>query len=318
MTDVSIVIAAWKAEGFIAQAIADALAQQGVTLEVVVVDDASPDGTETVVKSILDPRVRYIRLPQNGGPGAARNAGFDAAVGEWLMVLDADDRIEPDRAASLIGAARAEGADIVADNFQIVAADTDAPPRLHIDEVLDGSTEQVSLEVYVRENHLFGRRPPYGYLKPLFRRAFLKSYGLDYDTGLRVGEDYDLVARMLVLGASFVRQRSAGYTYVTHAGSISHRLSAANAWAMVAAEERFQAAAPNPNPGLRALLARRLAGLKDGAAFSDMVEAVKGRDLGRLAKALASRPQAARHFAMPIAARVEKLQARLQGPATSR
>lgn len=318
MTDVSIVIAAWNAEGFIAQAIADALAQTGVSLEVVVADDASTDDTAGVVASIGDPRVRYMRLPQNGGPAAARNAGFAASRGEWLMVLDADDRIAPGRAAELVALARTRKADIVADNFQVIAQETDAPPRLHLQEALDGSSEEVSLEKYVIENQLFGKRPGYGYLKPLFRRGFLETHGLSYDTGLRIGEDYDLVARMLALGARFVRHRSAGYTYVTRAGSISHRLSAANAWAMVAAEERFQAAIPAPAPNLRILLARRLAALRDGAAFSDMVEAVKGRDIGRLAGALIRRPQAARHFAMPIAARVERLQARLGGSAARR
>jgi succinoglycan biosynthesis protein ExoO len=317
MTDVSIVIAAWNAEGFIAQAIADALAQAGVSLEVIVADDASPDATGAVVSAIGDPRVRYLRLPRNGGPAAARNAAFAAASGEWLMVLDADDRISPDRAATLLAAARKARADIVADNFQVVASETATAPRLHIEEALDGSAEAVSLQKYVLENELFGKRPPYGYLKPVFRRGFLRAHDLAYDEALRVGEDYDLVARALALGARFVRHRSAGYTYVTREGSISHRLSAANAWAMVAAEERFQREAAVPET-LQPLLADRLSGLKDGAAFSDMVEALKRRDLGAFAGALARRPRAARHFAMPISARIERLGVRLRGSANGR
>lgn len=307
MTDVSIIIAAWNAERFIADALADALAQTGVSLEVIVADDASTDGTAQAVAAVADPRVRYVRLPNNQGPGGARNAAFEVAQGEWLLVFDADDRMAPDRAATLLASARREQADIVADNFQVIAADGNVPPRLHFDEALDGSVEDVSLELYIRENELFQKRPLYGYLKPLFRRAFLAEHGLAYDPGLRIGEDYDLVAQALARGARFVRHRSAGYTYVTHSGSISHRLNAANAWAMVEAEDRFQREAPGISPALRPMLDRRLRGLKDAAVFAEMVEALKTRKLGRFASSLMARPRAARHFSMPIMVRLERL-----------
>jgi succinoglycan biosynthesis protein ExoO len=303
MPDVSIVIAAWNAEGFIAQAVSDALAQQGVSLEVIVADDASTDGTRSA--AVSDERVRYVRLPRNGGPAAARNAGFAAARGEWLMVLDADDRMDPGRAAALVGLARTEKADIVADNFRVIAQDGSAP-RLHIAEPLDGSFETIDLAMFIRENQLFQTRPGYGYLKPAFRREFLVAHGLAYDPALRIGEDYDLVARALAAGARYVRHRSAGYAYVTRAGSISHRLGAADAWAMVAAEERFQADAPVQGREMRGLLRRRLAGLRDGAAFCDMVEAIKARRPGAFLSALARRPLAARHFKMPIMARLRR------------
>lgn len=308
MIDVSIIIAAWNAEPFIAQALSDALAQRGVSLEIVVADDASTDGTAAVVAGVKDPRVRYVRLPRNQGPGGARNAAFAAAKGEWLMVLDADDRIEPDRAATLIAVARAEQADIVADNFKVMAQDGGLATRLHIPEDLNGSVETVSLETYVRENQLYQKRPVYGYLKPLFRREFLADHGLAYQPALRVGEDYDLVAQALARRARFVRHRSAGYTYVTRKGSISHRLSAADAWAMVRAEERFQKEAPGlEGAELRRLLDERLRALRDGAAFADMVDAVKGRRPGAFATALARRPLAARHFSMPIVVRLQRL-----------
>lgn len=307
MTDVSIIVAAWNAEGFIAQALEDALAQRGVSLEVIVADDASTDGTGAAVAAVGDPRVRYIRLPHNQGPAGARNAAFKAARGEWLMVLDADDRITPDRAAVLIDVGRHERAEIVADNFHILAQEGGAALRLHIPEALDASLEEVTLETFVRENQLYQKRPVYGYLKPLFRRDFLVRHELSYAPDLRVGEDYDLVARALALGARFVRHRSAGYTYVTRKGSISHRLSAVDAWAMVAAEERFQAQAPEFAPPMRRLLDARLRALRDAAAFADMVEALKARRPAAFSNALVRRPLAARHFSMPIAVRLQRL-----------
>lgn len=307
MIDVSIIIAAWNAERFIGQALADALAQTGASIEVIVADDASTDGTGQAVAAIDDERVRYVRLPNNQGPGGARNAAFKIARGDWLMVFDADDRMAPDRAAALLAVGRREQADIVADNFQVIAFEGNVPPRLHFDEALDGSVEEVSLELYIRENELFQKRPLYGYLKPLFRRAFIADHGLAYDPSLRIGEDYDLVAQALARGARFIRSRSAGYTYVTHSGSISHRLNSANAWAMAEAEARFQREAPGIAPALRPLLDHRLRGLKDAAAFAEMVEALKARKLGRFASRLVARPRAARHFSMPIMVRIERL-----------
>ena len=77
--DVSIVIAAWNAQDFILTAINSALAQKGVSVEVLVVDDASSDSTCAVVESVKDLRVKLLRSEKNGGPGAARNIGFAAA-----------------------------------------------------------------------------------------------------------------------------------------------------------------------------------------------------------------------------------------------
>ena len=79
--DVSFVIAAYNAEATLGRAIDSALAQEGVAVEVIVVDDCSSDATLDVARSYADPRVRVVALQLNRGPGGARNAGLDAARG---------------------------------------------------------------------------------------------------------------------------------------------------------------------------------------------------------------------------------------------
>lgn len=64
-------------------------------LEIIVVDDSSSDNTETVVKSIQDPRVTYLRHSKNRGGAAARNTGIDAANGDFIAFLDSDDAWVP-------------------------------------------------------------------------------------------------------------------------------------------------------------------------------------------------------------------------------
>lgn len=86
---VSVVIPAYNAERFLAEAIDSVLSQAHGSLEVIVVDDGSTDGTAGVARN-YDSRLRLLQQP-NRGIGSARNAGVDAASGELLAFLDADD-----------------------------------------------------------------------------------------------------------------------------------------------------------------------------------------------------------------------------------
>ncbi len=100
---VSVLIPAWNAAGSIARALASVLEERRVDLEVVVVDDASTDGTLEVVRGIAatDPRVVVLPLESNGGVSNARNRGLEAVRGEWITLLDADDRFRPGGVAAL-------------------------------------------------------------------------------------------------------------------------------------------------------------------------------------------------------------------------
>jgi glycosyltransferase involved in cell wall biosynthesis len=85
---VSVVIPAYNAERFIAEAIQSVLDQTYEVTEIIVVDDGSADDTSQVAAGYA--RTRVIKQP-NGGPGAARNTGINAASGEWIAFLDSDD-----------------------------------------------------------------------------------------------------------------------------------------------------------------------------------------------------------------------------------
>jgi glycosyltransferase involved in cell wall biosynthesis len=90
-------------------AIASALSQMDVELEIVVVDDGSGDGTAEMLASIADPRVRVIRNDIPEGVSAARNRGIEEARGPWLAFLDDDDLWAPDKLRSQLEAARRGG-----------------------------------------------------------------------------------------------------------------------------------------------------------------------------------------------------------------
>jgi glycosyltransferase involved in cell wall biosynthesis len=93
---ISVVMPAYNAGRYIAEALSSVLAQEYRPQEIIVVDDGSTDDTAAVAAAIEG--VRCFPIP-HGGIGAARNAGVEAATGELLAFLDADDRWPPDKLA---------------------------------------------------------------------------------------------------------------------------------------------------------------------------------------------------------------------------
>jgi hypothetical protein len=99
MPTVSIVIPAYGGANLIGQTIDSVLAQTYGDFELIIVDDASPDETGTVVQSYSDPRIRYIRHATNQGANQAWLTGLRAAQGELIACLDQDDLFHPEKLA---------------------------------------------------------------------------------------------------------------------------------------------------------------------------------------------------------------------------
>lgn len=114
--EVSVVVPAYNAQRHLPDTIASVLAQQGVALEVIVVDDCSRDDTAKCVAEAAsrDPRVRYLRMPANsGGPAGPRNHGVQAARGSWVALCDADDLWHPRKLRVQLDLAHSSGANLV-------------------------------------------------------------------------------------------------------------------------------------------------------------------------------------------------------------
>lgn len=122
----SVVVPAYNAANTIARAIDSVRAQTYLACEVIVVDDGSADDTARVVERLAVASSIPVRLirQRNGGPSAARNAGVQAALGEWVAFLDADDWYLPRRLqvhAEMIGAE--PGLDFLVGGFEYVTAE---------------------------------------------------------------------------------------------------------------------------------------------------------------------------------------------------
>ncbi|MDO0933607.1 bifunctional glycosyltransferase family 2 protein/CDP-glycerol:glycerophosphate glycerophosphotransferase [Streptomyces sp. DG2A-72] len=94
----SVIVPAYRVQAYLPACLESVLSQSCPDLELIAVDDCSPDACGALVDEFAarDPRVRPLHLPENGGLGRARNAGLKAATGDYVLFLDGDDTLAPD------------------------------------------------------------------------------------------------------------------------------------------------------------------------------------------------------------------------------
>lgn len=94
---VSVIMPAYNAETTIASSLESIITQDYPNIEIIIVNDASTDGTEKAARSVLERGGRPFRIithKKNSGVAAARNTGIDVMHGEFLWFMDADDKAE--------------------------------------------------------------------------------------------------------------------------------------------------------------------------------------------------------------------------------
>ena len=102
--EVTVVIPTRNRVRCLSQALASALGQEDVSVQAIVVDEGSSDGTQAYLAAVSDPRVEVVRHEKPGGPSAARNAGIALAKGAWIAFLDDDDLWGPPKLRSQLDA----------------------------------------------------------------------------------------------------------------------------------------------------------------------------------------------------------------------
>jgi glycosyltransferase involved in cell wall biosynthesis len=112
VADVTVVIPTHNRRRLVAQAVQSILRQEGVSLELVVVDDGSTDGTGPWLDSVAatDSRIKFVRHERPRFISSARNAGIARASGRWVAFCDDDDLWAPDKLSSQLAALRANSA----------------------------------------------------------------------------------------------------------------------------------------------------------------------------------------------------------------
>lgn len=124
---ISVIIPVYKTEAYLEKCVRSVMMQSYRNLEIILVDDGSPDGCPEICDeyAALDNRIKVIHKA-NGGLSDARNAGLNIASGIWISFIDSDDWIEPDMYEVLIRNANNTGAEISVGgvNDELISGDT--------------------------------------------------------------------------------------------------------------------------------------------------------------------------------------------------
>ena len=117
---VSIVIPIYNVEAYLKQCLETIVNQTYPNLEIILVNDGSPDNSEEICKEFFkrDSRIRYVRQV-NGGLSAARNTGIDLATGDYITFVDPDDWVTEDYVETLYTQLKKYEADVSIANYNL-------------------------------------------------------------------------------------------------------------------------------------------------------------------------------------------------------
>ena len=216
--NVSVIIPCYKAAATLRRALASALADAPADVEVLLVDDGSPDDTGAVCDELAaqDPRVKALHRP-NGGAGAARNTGLDAAQGDWVLFLDADDAILPGLWAAL------DALDTEADMILFGLTRESSGAVCPTDYLPEGAYPDLTALGDALSPLLFDTGLLAAPYPKLFRRRTLG--GLRFDERLAINEDVLFNIQFLQISPAIYCLHGVYYKqYDTEAGSLSRQL----------------------------------------------------------------------------------------------
>lgn len=195
MPRVSIIIPAYNAEKYLAEAVESCLRQTHSDLEIIVVDDGSTDQTAAIVQSYS--QVRYFHQP-NAGPSAARNRGIQAASGAFLQFLDADDVLLPEKIARCLAEFDTHpDAGVVYTDYEVRDAALQAPATGVAKPPISVPQEQILAHLVASAVTLFQLSCA------LLRRSVLTE-AKPFDERLRIAEDWLFWIKLARRGVKFL------------------------------------------------------------------------------------------------------------------
>lgn len=178
---VSVVMPCYQSEGTLAKSVRSVQAQTIGDWELIAVDDGSRDNTLAVLSALAgeDTRIRVIHQ-ENGGVSSARNTGIDAAKGEWIFFLDADDLLTEDALEVLLSLSD-ESLDVVCGAYKMRYVDEGNREEIHT--CANGELQTV-MESLIRGDSALNSM-----CARLYRRSVLDEHHIRAPRGVKIGED---------------------------------------------------------------------------------------------------------------------------------
>lgn len=208
---VTVVIPAFNASDFIAEAISSVQAQTIEDWEIVIVDDGSTDQTLFKAQEAAtgDQRISIIRFEENQGISASCNAAIGAAKGLFIARLDADDRATPTRLASQLAAFQAnDRLAAVGGHAFVFGSDVRGVAYCNL------SDASIKANLLSCGNNLSGNTL-------MVRKKFVTDHGILYDKSLVSAEDIDYLISIMAAGGEFMNVDEVVIDHRKHAASIT-------------------------------------------------------------------------------------------------
>lgn len=224
MLRISIIVPVYKAEKFIERCVDSILNQTHKNIELILVDDGSPDQSSEICDRYAanDSRVRVIHQ-ENAGVSAARNAGLNLASGDYITFVDADDYVEPRMYEKMLERAIAYDCEVVmCDCVKEYAKYS----QIYTHNIRAGFYNQEQLEEEYYPHLLMMKDVEYpatisNWL--LLWKSTLNTSEMRYESGIRYSEDLLFGAKLLLSAKSFYYMKGeAYYHYVMNPSSASH------------------------------------------------------------------------------------------------
>lgn len=211
---ISIIIPTYSVEKHIRRCVESILAQTYENWELILVDDGSPDNSGLICEEYAKYNERIIVIhKQNGGSASARNVGLNAATGDYITFIDADDWIESDGIEKMMLSAETTDADIVMADFTIEQLDGSCSVRK---EGLS-NPDAIELMKAMMTGKLHGSN-----CNKIYRRSLIVANNIHFIDGADYTEDLALNIKLLTLTNRITYLPVAYYHYCIYDNSMSH------------------------------------------------------------------------------------------------
>lgn len=231
MNKISVIVPVYKVENYLQKCLESIVTQTYDNLEIILIDDGSPDGCGAVCDGYAarDPRILVVHQ-ENKGLSAARNAGLELATGDWIGFVDSDDWLEPDLYEYLLSHALQYDADIaVCGRIDEYADHSKVESMERLQHVSRHDALGLLFQDTLLQSHVWDK---------LFRRYLFRD--IRFPVG-RCYEDVAVMYRLFAAANSLVLLPEAKYHYLQRIGSTVNSLSfRAEVDLVIAFMERFQ------------------------------------------------------------------------------
>lgn len=211
---VSVTVPVYNTSKYLRKCLESLKAQTLDNIEFILVDDGSTDGSGAICDEYAKEDSRFKVIHQkNGGLAVARQTGLDSAIGEYIIVCDSDDWVEPDMYAKLYAKALSTKADIVMCQFFLEYPTGESKPHINIFNNLTGID-------FIKEMMRSSINNS-SWVKLIRRNLFIKG-NISYEPGINLGEDCLMIYKILQLNPQIEQIPDVLYHYRRDSNSQSY------------------------------------------------------------------------------------------------